>query len=96
MGNDDMLIVEFYAKLCVGKVFQHRPFHLYMFLFSHGSKATPNQIWNQPIISKSMQPIYKSVGHFPLIEMGVSLMTLPERVGWVEEEAIFVVYLAAT
>ena len=39
MGNDDMLVVEFYTKLRVGEVFQHRPLHFYVFLFGHGSRA---------------------------------------------------------
>ena len=39
MGNNDMLVVEFYAKLCVGEVFQYRPLHFYMFLFGHGPRA---------------------------------------------------------
>ena len=39
MGNDDMFVVEFHAKLRVGEVFQHRPLHFYMFLFGHGSRT---------------------------------------------------------
>ena len=52
MGNDDMLVVEFYAKLRVGEVFQHRPLHFYMFFFGHGPRAALHQNNNQPIISK--------------------------------------------
>ena len=37
MSVDNMSIIEFNSKLCVGQGFQHRAFHFNVFFFGHSS-----------------------------------------------------------